>query len=116
VLTQAGQLEKAEAELKAATAGSIYSQGAFDFSIEPHWGDLCVRQQRYDEARAHYMKALNASSKVAMIPMADQAGQQIKASIYDRLARLETMTGHPEEAKRWSEKAQDLGKNRTKNR
>lgn len=113
VLTQAGKLEKAEAELKAAAAGSLYSQGMYDFSIEGHWGDLRLRQQRYDEARAHYMKALNASSKVAVIPMADQ---QIKTSIYDRLARLETMTGHPEEAKRWSEKARDLGKNRTERR
>jgi len=103
VLTQVGQFEKAEAELKAAAAGSIYSQGMYDFSIESHFGDLRFRQQRYDEARAHYMKALNASSKTAaQIPMADQ---QIKANIYDHLARLETVTGHPEEGKLWSEKA-----------
>ena len=113
VLTQAGQLDKAEAELKAAAAGSTYSQGLYDFSIEGHWGDLRVRQKRYDEARAHYMKALNASSKMAVIPTADQ---HIKADIYDRLARLETITGHPEEAKRWSEKAQEFGKKRAESR
>jgi tetratricopeptide (TPR) repeat protein len=106
VLTQVGQLEKAETELKAAVAGSIYSQGMYDFSIESHFGDLRFRQQRYDEARAHYVKALNASSKTAtMLPMGDQ---QIRAGIYDRLVRLETITGHPEEAKRWSEKAREL--------
>lgn len=105
VLTQVGQYEKAEAELKAASAGSIYSQGMYDFSIESHFGDLRLRQQRYDEARAHYVKAVNASSKMAQIPM---GGQQIKADLYSRLARLETITGHPEEAKRWSEKARDL--------
>lgn len=107
VLTQVGQFEKAEAELKAAVAGSSFAQGMYDFSIESHFGDLRLRQQRYDEARAHYVKALNASSKTAQIPM---GGQQIKADIYDRLARLETVTGHPEEAKRWSEKARDLAK------
>lgn len=112
-LTQVGQLEKAEAELKAAAAGAIYAQGMYDFSIESHFGDLRFRQQRYDEARAHYMKALNASSKTAQIPMSDQL---IKAGIYDRLARLETITGHPEEAKRWSDKARHLGKSRAENR
>ena len=107
VLTQVGQLEKAEAELKAAAAGSIYSQGMYDFSIESHFGDLRFRQQRYDEARTHYMKALNSSSKMAQHPMIER---QVKAGIYDRLARLETITGHPEDAKRWSEKARDLVK------
>lgn len=115
-LTQVGQLEKAEAELEAAAAGSIYSQGMYDFSIETHFGDLRFRQKRYDEARSHYMKALNASSKMALIPMAGQADQQIKAGIYDRLARLETITGHPAEAKRWSEKARGLNPNRTEKR
>ncbi len=109
VLTQLGQLEKAEAELKAAQAGAIYAQGMYDFSIESHFGDLRFRQQRYDEARAHYVKALNASSRAAsMIPMGGV--QQIQAGIYDRLVRLETVAGRPEEAKRWSEKARALGK------
>jgi tetratricopeptide (TPR) repeat protein len=113
VLTQVGQLEKAETELKAAVAGAIYAQGMYDFSIESHIGDLRLRQQRYDEARTHYMKALNASSKTAQFPMGDQL---IKAGIYDRLARLETATGHPDEAKRWSDKARDVSKGRTENR
>lgn len=107
VLTQVGQFDKAEAELKAAAAGLVHSQGMYDFSLESHWGDLRFGQQRYDEARAHYMKALNASSKAAAVPMADQ---HIKADIYDRLVRLETATGHPAEAKRWSEKAKELRK------
>lgn len=107
VLTQVGQLEKAEAELKAAAAGSIYTQGMYDVSIESHFGDLRFRQQRYDDARAHYVKALNASAKTTMLPAPDQ---QIKAGIYDRLVQLETNTGHPEEARRWLEKARELAK------
>jgi tetratricopeptide (TPR) repeat protein len=110
VLTQVGQLEKAEAELKAAVAGSVYAQGMYDSSIEMHFGDIRIRQQRYDEARTHYMKALNASSKTAQLAT---GGQLIKAGIYDRLARLEATTGHPVEAKRWSEKARDLSKGRS---
>ena len=108
VLTQAGQLDKAEAELKAAVAGAVFSQGMYDFSIESHFGDLRFKQQRYDDARGHYMKALNASSKTATLPMGGE--EQIRMGIYDRLARLETITGHPEEAKRWSEKARELAK------
>ena len=107
VLTQVGKLEKAEAELKAAVAGSIYSQGMYDFSIEAHFGDLRLRQQRYDEARTHYVKALNSSTKSAVLVIGEQ---QIQAGIYDRLVHLEMITGHPEEAKRWSVKAQELAR------
>ena len=115
VLTEVGQLEKAEAELKAAAAGAIYAQGMYDFSIESHFGDLRFRQQRYDEARKHYVKALNASSTAAtMLPTG--GGQQIQAGIYDRLVRLETVTGNPEEAKRWSQKARELGRKRPETR
>jgi len=110
VLTQVGQLEKAEAELNAAVAGAIYAQGMYDFSIEMHFGDIRVRQQRYDEARTHYMKALKASSKTEQL---GTGGQLIKAGIYDRLARLEAATGHSAEAKRWSTKARDLSKGRS---
>jgi tetratricopeptide (TPR) repeat protein len=107
-LTQVGQLEKAETALKAAAAGSSLAQGMFDFSIESHFGDLRFRQQRYDEARTHYVKALNASAKTGgLLPTGDQP---IKAGIYDRLVRLETVTGHPEAARRWSDKARELVK------
>jgi hypothetical protein len=84
----------------------------YDFTIEAHFGDLRFRQKRYDEARAHYKKALDASSKVPQTAMSDQL---IKAGIYERLVRLETITGHPGEAKRWSEKARNLGNSRTQN-
>jgi tetratricopeptide (TPR) repeat protein len=112
VLTQLGQLDKAEAALKAAT-GSGPSTGLYDFSIEEHWGDLRFRQQRYDEARSHYVKALNALSTIATIPLAEQ---QVRARVYDRLVRVETITGHPEDAKLWLDKARALAKNNTPGR
>lgn len=108
VLTQAGQFEKAETELKNAAAGLAFARGMYDFSIEVHWGDLRFLQKRYDDARTHYQKALNSSSQ----PMVIQLGSRpIRAGIYDRLARLETIMGHPEEAKRWSEKAREVNTN-----
>jgi tetratricopeptide (TPR) repeat protein len=110
-LTQVGKLEKAEAELKAAAAGTIYAQGMYDFSIQSHFGDLRFRQARYDEARAHYIKAVE--SKTALPAPADR---QVKAGIYDRLVRLEEITHHPEEAKRWSQKAAELGRKQTGSR
>ena len=113
VLTEAGQFEKAEAELKAAGAGMAFSRGMYDFSIEVHWGDLRFLQKRYDEARTHYQKALNSSSQPMVIQL---GGQPIKAAIYDRLTRLETITGHPEEAKRWAEKARGLNTDRAEKR
>ncbi|MBV9496388.1 MAG: tetratricopeptide repeat protein [Acidobacteria bacterium] len=113
VLALGGKFEKAEKELQAAAAGSAFSRGLYDFSIEGHFGDLRFLQKNYDEARAHYMKALNASPKMAMFAA---VSPQIKAGIYERLARLETITNHPEEAKRWSEKAQELGRNRPESR
>jgi tetratricopeptide (TPR) repeat protein len=114
-LTDVGQLEKAEAELKTAAGGAIPAQGMFDFSIESHFGDLRYRQQRYDDARTHYVKALSASSKAAtMIPISGH--QQIQVGIYDRLVRLETATGHPDEAKRWAAKAREASKKPSESR
>jgi tetratricopeptide (TPR) repeat protein len=107
-LTGNGQLEKAETELKAAVAGAALAQGMYDFSIEMHYGDLRYRQQRYDEARTHYVKALKAAPKAGSI-ISVGGDQQIQVGIYDRLARLETATGHPEEAKRWAKMAREAG-------
>lgn len=114
-LTETGQTEKAEAELKAAAAGAIYAQGMYDFSIEMHFGDLRFRQQRHDEARAHYMKALNASATSGSI-LPTGGRQQIQAGLYDRLVRLEKTTGHLEDAERWAKKARELGGNRPESR
>ena len=99
--------------MKAAAADSIYSQGMYDFSIDSHFGDLYFRQERYDDARAHYITAQNATSQAALPAAADR---QIKAGIDDRLGRLEEITHHPEEAKRWSQMAAVLGRNQAGSR
>jgi len=108
LLTDAGKLEKAEEELNAAVAGSQLFQGAYDFSIAAHFGDLRYRQQRYDEARTQYKKALSGGS--LQMPMNPVGDQWIKVGIYDRLARLEAMTGHIDEAMRWSDKALEIAR------
>ncbi|HEX8253079.1 MAG TPA: CHAT domain-containing tetratricopeptide repeat protein, partial [Thermoanaerobaculia bacterium] len=92
-------------ELNAAVAGSALFQGMYDFSIAAHFGDLRFRQKRYDEARKQYEKALSGSLQVPMNPMGDQL---IKLGIYDKLARLEAVTGHPKEALLWNDKTLDV--------
>lgn len=109
VLIQAGQLDKAESELNKAVAGAAMAQGIYDFSIESHFGDLRFRQQRYDEARTHYIKSLDAAGKAGGL-LAAGTDQQLKTTIYDRLVRLETAAGRPDDAKRWAEKARELGR------
>jgi CHAT domain-containing protein len=101
LLTQVGQLEKAEAELDAASAGSQLFQGMYDFSIAGHFGDLRYRQKRYDEARTYYQKALSGNLQTPFNPA---GGQLIQQGIYDRLARLEGMTGHIDDALGWNDK------------
>lgn len=105
MLTQAGQLEKAEAELNAAAAGSQQLQGMYDFSIAAHFGDLRFRQKRYDEARAQYKKALSGTAQIPMNPMGDQF---LKVGIYDKLALLEAITGNRAEAIRWNDKSLEI--------
>lgn len=105
MLTEAGQFEKAEAELNAAAAGSQYFQGMYDFSIAAHFGDLRYKQGRYDEARAQYEKALSGSLQTPMNPLGDQ---WIRLSIYDRLARLEASTAHLDAAMGWNDKSLEI--------
>ncbi|HEX6159148.1 MAG TPA: tetratricopeptide repeat protein, partial [Thermoanaerobaculia bacterium] len=108
VLTKTGQLEKAEEELNEAAVGSRRGGGSYDFSIAAHLGDLRFRQQRYDEARAHYRKALSGLAKGAAVLLLDR--KTVEAGIYDRLAHLEIITGHPEEARRWNDKALEIAR------
>lgn len=105
LLTQTGQLEKAEEELNKAFE---VSKGTFDFSIAAHFGDLRFRQQRYDEARVHYEKAVNGFAAGAPLLLLDR--QAVLAGIYDRLTQLEIITGHPERARHWNDKALEIAR------
>ncbi len=105
LLTQTGQLEKAEEELDKASAGS---KGRYDFSIAAHFGDLRFRQQRYDEARVHYQTAVNGFADGSPVLLLDR--QTVMAGIYDRLTQLEFITGHPERARFWNDKALEIAR------
>ena len=61
LLTQTGEIERAEEELRQASASS---KGQYDFSIAAHFGYLRFRQKRYDEAREHYQE-LSVNSRRA---------------------------------------------------
>jgi CHAT domain-containing protein len=105
LLTDAGQLDKAEVELNAAAGGMDLFQGMYDFSLAAHFGDLRFRQHRYDDARSSYQKALSSTQQIAMNPLGDD---WIRVDIYDRLARLESMIGHIDDAMRWSDKTLEI--------
>ncbi len=100
LLTQTGQLERAEKELNEARRAS---QGKYDFSIAAHFGDLRFRQERHDEARAHYREAVNGFAAGSPVLLLDR--QTVLAGIYDRLAQLELVTGHPERARHWNDQS-----------
>lgn len=102
LLTEVGRYVEAEAELNTAVAGSQYFQGMYDFSLAAHFGDLRYRQRRYDEARAHYQKALKGSLQTPMNPLGDP---WMRVGLYDRLARLETLTGHIDKATSWNDES-----------
>jgi CHAT domain-containing protein len=100
LLTQRGQLQRAEKELSKASAGS---KGQYDFTIAAHFGDLRFRQRRYDEAREHYQQAMRAFTAGAPVLLLDR--QTVMAGVYDRLAQVEIVTGHPERVRHWNDKA-----------
>jgi CHAT domain-containing protein/tetratricopeptide (TPR) repeat protein len=106
LLMEIGQLEQAEAELNKAADCLKDSPVKYD-AIEAHLGDLRFRQKRYDAARAHYRNGLDASSPTPMNPM---GSSWTEAWFYDRLARTETVTGHPEEARRWNDKMLEVAR------
>lgn len=106
LLMDTGQLEKAEAELTRAADCMKSSAVKYD-AIEAHLGDLRFRQKRYDEARAHYQNGLDASAQTSMNPTGDPLNE---LWFYDRLAHVETSAGHPEEAKRWNDKALEIAR------
>jgi len=102
VLTDAGLLSRAEAELQRAAAAAVMFGGLFDTSIESHLGNLRRRQWRFDEARAHYQKALAAIKPLPMIPMRDE---WLHVSILIQLSKIELLSGRLEDALAWNDKA-----------
>lgn len=105
LLTQTGQLKRAEEELNKASAGA---KGQYDFSIAAHFGDLRFRQRRYDEAREHYQRAESAFAAGSPVVLLDR--QTVMAGVYDRLTQLEIITGHPERARDWNGKALEIAR------
>jgi CHAT domain-containing protein len=102
VLTDAGQLGRAETELQGAAAAAVMFGGLFDTSIESHLGNLRRRQWRFDEARTHYKKALAAIKPLPMIPMRDE---WLHVSILVHLSKIELLSGRMEDALAWNDKA-----------
>lgn len=105
LLTQIGQLDRAEEELNRASAGS---KGQYDFTIAAHFGDLRFRQRRHDEARAHYQRAVRAFAEGSPVLLLDR--QTVLAGVYDRLFQVEIIAGHPERARHWYAKSMEIAR------
>lgn len=99
VLIEAGDLEKAEAQLTLASNTSMLG-GVFGASVDVHFGDLRQRQWRLDEARESYVKALRGSeiARAFGVPGND-------LSILGKLAKLELLAGRVDEALTWNDRA-----------
>ncbi|HET8775625.1 MAG TPA: CHAT domain-containing protein [Thermoanaerobaculia bacterium] len=105
LLTQTGQLERAEEELNRASAGS---KGQYDFTIAAHFGDLRFRQRRYDEARQHYQRAVREFAAGSPVLLLDR--QTVLAGVYDRLFQVEIIAGHRERAGHWYAKTMEIAR------
>lgn len=104
-LIDAGELEKADEQLTQANAAAAMFGGLFDGTIAKHVGALRERQWRLEEARENYLKALNAGEMTRALDGGD-AGAEV--SVLGKLAQLELLCGHLDEALAWNDRALKL--------
>lgn len=101
-LLEAGELERAEEQLmKASTEAGMFA-GVIDMSIARHMGDLRRYQWRLDEAREHYIKALEGSGIMRALTGMDRRAE---LSLLDKLATVELLAGRVEESLAWNDRA-----------
>jgi len=104
-LIESGELEKADEQLMQASAASAMFGGLLDTPIATHLGELRERQWRLEEARENYLKALNAGPATRALGSGD-AGAEV--SVLAKLAKLELLCGHLDEALAWNDRALKL--------
>ncbi|MBV8516180.1 MAG: CHAT domain-containing protein [Acidobacteria bacterium] len=104
-LLECGKLDEAERELTKATTLQQMFGGVLDSSIAQHFGDLRRRQWRFDDARTEYKKALNA---VPGLPRIGNLDELTRVHIYGKLAELEVLGGHLDDALAWNDKALEI--------
>jgi len=102
VLTDAGQLDRADVELTKAAVSAQMFGGMFDSTIEANFGNLRRRQWRFDEARVHYGKAVAGIKAMPMIPQRDE---WLYVQAAGQMATIEMLSGRTDEALRWNDKA-----------
>lgn len=101
-LVELGQYDRAERELTRASDLSSMFLGVYDGAIAEHWGDLRRKQQRYDEARAHYQKALEGAGRM---PMPAFLNEPVELRILGHLTEIEALGGRFTEALAWNDLA-----------
>jgi CHAT domain-containing protein/Tfp pilus assembly protein PilF len=105
VLVESGQFDKAEEQLQQAVSASAIFGGLFDSSIQVHLGDLRRGQWRLDEARACYLKALEA---VKIFPAIGLRESWIEVDLLGHLADLDGLSGKLDDALAWNDRALKL--------
>jgi len=105
-LIESGQLDKAGEQLEKASAASASFGGIFDGSIAMHTGDLRRIQWRFDDARKSYVKALQDAKATPVPP--SLPGQFLEVEILGKLAELEQLSGHLDDALAWNDRALKL--------
>jgi len=106
-LLEAGELDKAESELKKANEDAAPFGGLFDAQIAPYIGDLRQRQWRLEEARESYLKALGGDSS-PFTSMTTLGGAPRELNILEKLAELDLFSGRIDDALAWSDRALKL--------
>jgi CHAT domain-containing protein/Tfp pilus assembly protein PilF len=105
VLVESGQLEKADEQLQQAITASGMFGGLFDSTIQAHVGDLRRAQWRLDDARASYLKALEA---VKLFPAVGFRESWIEVDMLGRLADLDGLSGKLDDALAWNDRVLKL--------
>jgi len=104
-LIETGELEKAEEQLTQAALRTALYGDMFQPLIATPMGDLRRQQWRFDEARQYYQKALGS---VGSMPSVFMASGPVELDILQKLAELEVLTGHVDEALKASDRALEL--------
>lgn len=102
VLLEAGDIEKAEKELDAATAAAGMFGNMLDGTIEVHRATLRLRQWRLDDARESYLKALRGARTIPALWIGTDL---IEVEVMRKLANLEVLSGRTDDGLQWIDRA-----------
>ncbi|HEX7809423.1 MAG TPA: hypothetical protein VF608_11875, partial [Thermoanaerobaculia bacterium] len=110
VLIDAGELDRAEEQLRLAQGAAPMWYAFFEGSINTRYGQLRQRQWRLDEAYDHYLKSLQQTQAITPIfmPPAVASDPLFEVKVLSNLAELELLRGNVDEAIAWNDRSLKL--------